>query len=205
MTVVFTTYCDNEKNYLLQLAQILGAEIKEAYARNDNALLICPRPEGAKYNGAVRWKQPIVTCEWILACYKSKRKEKLRPYLVGQSVVPANELNDNDDENDLDRSDLVIFTPRAQSTELHTNTDEVTNNRKVLKEKRKLLIDYDDFSKPETPVLKHRRLSVLAGVHCATPKTPDDDAFCRRKFFLCWNEKKMKTILFSLSVYRNGK
>jgi topoisomerase (DNA) II binding protein 1 len=34
--------------------------------------LICPAPEGPKYEAAVKWGVPVVSKEWLLKCVTSK-------------------------------------------------------------------------------------------------------------------------------------
>lgn len=35
--------------------------------------LICPAPEGSKYEASVKWGVPVVSKEWLLKCLKCKR------------------------------------------------------------------------------------------------------------------------------------
>lgn len=36
--------------------------------------LICPTPEGSKYEASVKWKIPVVSKEWLLHCLKRQRR-----------------------------------------------------------------------------------------------------------------------------------
>lgn len=36
--------------------------------------LICPAPEGSKYEASVKWGVPAVTKEWLLKCVTCKRR-----------------------------------------------------------------------------------------------------------------------------------
>lgn len=59
MTVVFSMYTGYERDYLMTLAQSLGGLVEDKYMRQNKPLLLCPKPEGAKYNGAIRWGKII--------------------------------------------------------------------------------------------------------------------------------------------------
>lgn len=55
MIIVFSLYTNDERSFLLQLAQILGAEVQDSYVRAKQPVLICPEPKSAKYDAAIRW------------------------------------------------------------------------------------------------------------------------------------------------------
>lgn len=57
MTIVFSLYSGDERVYLLQLAEILGAEVRDSYKRAERPLLICPEPKSAKYDAAIKWRK----------------------------------------------------------------------------------------------------------------------------------------------------
>lgn len=55
LNLVFSIYSGLEREYLVQLAAILGAEVNSKYVKSDNPILLCPKQDGAKYMGAVKW------------------------------------------------------------------------------------------------------------------------------------------------------
>lgn len=55
--IVFSTYTTPERDYLYSLARALGGEVNDRYMRNQRPILICPTPEGKKYEGAVKWRK----------------------------------------------------------------------------------------------------------------------------------------------------
>lgn len=55
LTLVFSIYTGNEREYLTQLAEVLGAKVDLKYVKSDAPILLCPKPEGAKYEGALKW------------------------------------------------------------------------------------------------------------------------------------------------------
>lgn len=61
--LVFSTYTTPERDYLYFLAKALGGEVNDRYARVQSPILICPTPEGKKYNGALKWSK-FIFC-WI--------------------------------------------------------------------------------------------------------------------------------------------
>jgi len=48
--------------------------------------LICPSPEGNKYNAAVRWKLPAVTADWLKTCADQLTLIDETPFLVGETM-----------------------------------------------------------------------------------------------------------------------
>ena len=48
--------------------------------------LICPAPEGQKYNAAVKWKLPAVKAEWLLKCAEQLQIIDETPYLIGETM-----------------------------------------------------------------------------------------------------------------------
>lgn len=51
-----------------------------------NTHLVCPIPEGNKYNVAVEWKIPVVTAEWLKACAAQSTRVDETPFLVVESL-----------------------------------------------------------------------------------------------------------------------
>lgn len=48
--------------------------------------LVCPSPEGNKYNAAVRWKLPAVTADWLKTCADQLTLVDETPFLVGETI-----------------------------------------------------------------------------------------------------------------------
>lgn len=186
MTIVFSTYTGHERVFLQSLAQFLGAIHTSSYARHDRPLLICPTADGNKYNGAIKWNLPIVTAEWLLECYKRHRKCEMRDYLVGESVLPADDRQPRD-HSDVIENNYPVATDKSQSTDHITNDEfEQTSEEElpvVCAEKNNfptVAVSFEQF----TPVLKHRRLTEIGGVGTSrrdsspflsqSPQTPYD-------------------------------
>lgn len=55
MKIVFSLYAGDERLFLSQLAEIMGAQYEDSYKRINKPLLICPTPDNAKYNAAIKW------------------------------------------------------------------------------------------------------------------------------------------------------
>ncbi len=62
-------YLNREREYISELVRHLGAEPQDLLAKRENkdkavratSHLICPLPEGAKYEAALKWGIPVVT------------------------------------------------------------------------------------------------------------------------------------------------
>lgn len=48
--------------------------------------MVCPTPEGNKYNAAVKWKLPAVTAEWLKTCAIQLKRVDETPFLVGETI-----------------------------------------------------------------------------------------------------------------------
>lgn len=55
MIIVFSLYTGDERLFLQQLAEILGAEVQDSFKRANKPLLISPSPDNAKYEAAIKW------------------------------------------------------------------------------------------------------------------------------------------------------
>lgn len=51
-----------------------------------NTHLVCPTPEGNKYNAAVRWKLPAVTADWLKSCAEQLTLIDETQFLVGETM-----------------------------------------------------------------------------------------------------------------------
>lgn len=57
LTLVLSIYTGIERDYLSQLGEVLGATVDVTYAKTENPILLCPKPEGAKYSAALKWSR----------------------------------------------------------------------------------------------------------------------------------------------------
>lgn len=99
-------YSSGERSYLVNLAQSLGANVNDKYIKAAQPILICPKPEGAKYEGAIKWGNAVLTAEWLCNCLKEKRRINEIPYLVGDSIPSKKNKVDeiiNEESSDLNR------------------------------------------------------------------------------------------------------
>lgn len=119
MTIVFSTYTSDERSYLTQLSKILGADVQDAYRRVAKPLLICPIPDNKKYQGAISWNLPVVTCEWLLACYRRQKRIPFKKYLVGDSISPVDDVVDSDEE----QSDVITLDMEEETENNHPDND----------------------------------------------------------------------------------
>ncbi|XP_067639811.1 DNA topoisomerase 2-binding protein 1-A [Eurosta solidaginis] len=87
MTIVISIYTALEYDFIDSVAQLLGASVNRVLAKKERPLLICPRGEGSKYEGAIKWGYPIVTSAWLVQCAVEGKKLPYQQYLVGNSPV----------------------------------------------------------------------------------------------------------------------
>ncbi|XP_076054847.1 mutagen-sensitive 101 isoform X2 [Oratosquilla oratoria] len=88
--IAATTYSGKTRTFLMALSLGLGACYQESFAKKDNPKknircsthLLCPVPEGDKYNAAIKWGIPAVTCSWLLQCAQSMERVSETDYRV---------------------------------------------------------------------------------------------------------------------------
>ncbi|XP_054728937.1 DNA topoisomerase 2-binding protein 1 [Anastrepha obliqua] len=85
MTIVISIYTALEYDFIDSVAQLLGATVNRVLAKKERPLLICPRAEGSKYEGAIKWGYPVVTSAWLVQCAVEGKKLPFQHYLVGNS------------------------------------------------------------------------------------------------------------------------
>uniref|UniRef100_A0A1B6MMW4 BRCT domain-containing protein n=1 Tax=Graphocephala atropunctata TaxID=36148 RepID=A0A1B6MMW4_9HEMI len=89
--VSISSYGGKEKMFLIELARELGAVYQDVFARVSkqekgilaSTHLICPKPEGQKYTAATKWRLPVVTKDWLLACAQQGVKISETLHCVG--------------------------------------------------------------------------------------------------------------------------
>ncbi|XP_020299565.1 DNA topoisomerase 2-binding protein 1 isoform X3 [Pseudomyrmex gracilis] len=168
--ITMSMYTGSERTYLSTLATKLGAICQDMFARKANAEkntygsthLICPTPEGNKYNAAVRWKLPAVTAAWLITCAEQLTHVNETPFLVGETIAP-------------DRSHLTNVSENIPNL-----TEQITP-RTILTPKRFLSVKPQGTS-AETPLI-NKRLSLVMNqtpkspFHLSTPETPYGQVF----------------------------
>ena len=76
VVIGITNYAGREREFVIKLAEQIGMLAQEIFAKRDKANavksthLVCNKPEGAKYEAAIKWGLPVVSAEWILACQR---------------------------------------------------------------------------------------------------------------------------------------
>lgn len=144
-------YSSAERSYLVNVAQSLGANVNDKYIKAAQPILICPKPEGAKYEGAIKWGNAVLTAEWLCNCLKEKRRINEIPYLVGDSI-PSKK----------NKIDEIINEESSELNRKNTAEDDVKeNNPHVVKE----VLDEDNF------ITRPKRVRELA-TEKSSPKTP---------------------------------
>lgn len=90
--ISFSQYCSPEREFLIHLAETLGATCQEFLARSanrsnqrklrPNTHLVAREPEGSKFKAATSWGLPVVTKDWLIASAKSGFKMDEDMFLV---------------------------------------------------------------------------------------------------------------------------
>ncbi|XP_012219736.2 DNA topoisomerase 2-binding protein 1 isoform X1 [Linepithema humile] len=177
--ITMSMYTGTERVYLLTLATKLGAICQDMFARianvekhtRGNTHLVCPTPEGNKYNASVRWKLPAVTADWLKSCAEQLTLVDETEFLVGETIAP-------------DRSNSINGTSFLNKDEENrTSLAEKATTRILLTPKRHLSqVKNQDTLSPETPLI-NKRLNLMTSqgsqspFHISTPETPYGQVF----------------------------
>ncbi|XP_046481485.1 DNA topoisomerase 2-binding protein 1 isoform X1 [Neodiprion pinetum] len=195
--IAMSSYTGKERTFLSNVAEALGARYQDTFARktylNRNTYgcthLVCPTPEGSKYNAAVKWKLPAVTADWLLACLAQERWVDETPYLVGETII-ADDRPEDPKTGTPNQIDPVIGEMGPPSN---------PNIRQIITPKRNLPSLQSSCSSSEmTPINKRLSLGDYktppSPFHVSTPDTPYGQCFkpnpspATRKRWLKWAE-----------------
>ncbi|KAF7995978.1 hypothetical protein HCN44_008733 [Aphidius gifuensis] len=172
--IAISSYGGKEREYLSELAVALGATHQETFARKTNpekglfggTHLICTSPEGNKYSAAVKWNLPAVNKDWLIACAERQQLVDEKSFLIGETIAPERQNQDN----------LLVKQIVPSLTPSFTN-------RVVITPKRNLQVNSPCSVKSlETPIVD-KRLSLAqdgsqsSPFNFATPETPYGQVF----------------------------
>ncbi|XP_053987839.1 DNA topoisomerase 2-binding protein 1-A isoform X1 [Hylaeus volcanicus] len=178
--ITMSMYTGVERTYLATLATELGAMCQDIFVRKTNVEkntygsthLVCPTPEGNKYNAAVKWKLPAVTAEWLKACAAQLKRVDETPYLVGETMAPERPHESCVADTSLSNSNVSQMTPPIEPA-----------IRNIITPKRHFPhLQNQDGSSGDTPLI-NKRLSLLMNktpqspFHVSTPETPYGQIF----------------------------
>ncbi|XP_076684949.1 DNA topoisomerase 2-binding protein 1-like isoform X2 [Andrena cerasifolii] len=177
--ITMSMYTGVERTYLATLATELGAMCQDIFVRKTNVEkntygsthLVCPTPEGNKYNAAVKWELPAVTANWLISCAAQSKRVDETPFLVGETKAPERPSQAyNLDESSASNSSRM--GPPSESA-----------SRNIITPKRRLpQSPSQDGSSGDTPLI-NKRLSLLMNktpqspFHVSTPETPYGQVF----------------------------
>ena len=111
-------YGGKERDFLAHLVGALGGLSQEIFAKRDNAEkkvrgsthLICPEASGNKYAAGMKWKLPIISKDWVRACFKDKTWVSEKNFLIGESKAVTEgkpEPSEHDEEEEMEEEDTV--------------------------------------------------------------------------------------------------
>lgn len=118
---VSSGYSLAKKSFVKTLVERLGAKFSDSLKKSDQPILICPVPEGIKYESAILWDFTVLSVEWLIECFQCQMRINEKPYLIGKSKVSRNNVEQN-----CRRSS---FVPSSQELpEFNNYTDPVYNS-----------------------------------------------------------------------------
>ncbi|XP_076653820.1 mutagen-sensitive 101 [Halictus rubicundus] len=175
--ITMSMYTGIERTFLATLATELGAMCQDIFVRKTNlekntygsTHLVCPTPEGNKYNAAVKWKLPAVTAEWLRACAAQMKRVHEAPYLVGETMAP--EKLDETANASASSSGISQMGPPGN----------VANDNFITPKRHLSNLQSQDSNSGDT--LINKRLSLLMNktpqspFHVSTPETPYGQVF----------------------------
>ncbi|XP_037805699.1 DNA topoisomerase 2-binding protein 1 [Lucilia sericata] len=159
MTIVISIYSLLERDFIDSIAQLLGANVNKTFVKKEKPLLICPSAEGSKYEGAIKWRYPVVTSEWLLQCAKEGKKVPYNLYLVGDSPDDF-PISPTLRERNTSKTETKV-TPTTPITPINMDVDGVENNVESVENLRQNSAS-TNTAETFTP-LRNKRVSELAG------------------------------------------
>ncbi|XP_012256497.2 DNA topoisomerase 2-binding protein 1-A isoform X1 [Athalia rosae] len=176
--IAMSSYIGKERTFLSSVAEALGARTQDTFARRTYperntygcSHLVCPTPEGSKYNAAVKWKLPAVTADWLLACLAQQRRVPETAYLVGESIAQETPKESNQETPNQTKKSNSLSGPPSDS-----------NVRQIITPKRQLPLPQASGTAPGTtpgitPINKRLNISDYktppSPFHVSTPDTP---------------------------------
>lgn len=160
MTIVISIYSLLERDFIDSIAQLLGANVNKTFVKKERPLLICPTAEGSKYEGAIKWRYPVVISEWLLQCAKEGRKVAYNSYLVGDSPDDF-PISPTLRERNTSKTEPKV-TPTTPITPINMDVDAVENNNVESVENLRQNSANTNTTETFTP-LRNKRVSELAG------------------------------------------
>ncbi|XP_071877035.1 DNA topoisomerase 2-binding protein 1-A-like [Bombus fervidus] len=170
--LTISTYTGVERSYLIALAVELGAICQDIFTREDvfdkdlykNTHLICPIPEGKKYDAAVKWNVPVVTADWLVACAVESTWVNETPFLVVKNLGPERRMGLNVSLLESNTNQIVFSTEPVPSSSKSHNVivpEEYFPNLEVQNNNSgNILLLNNEFSLPYTETT-----SELSGTH----------------------------------------
>jgi hypothetical protein len=128
----------------------MGGKYKEALNKNEEAILLCPAPEGKKYEGAIRWNFTVLKAEWLFECCKNNIRYDETPFLVGESL-PSKRNKKNQ------RASIIPFSQGTPEIDSDGIDIEYREHEGVLP-KRVAALRPRTFESPKTPTTPDRSL-----------------------------------------------
>ncbi|XP_063704321.1 DNA topoisomerase 2-binding protein 1 [Culicoides brevitarsis] len=140
--VSFSIYSGCERIFISSMAELLGAKEEEKFYKKLNPILIVPRPEGVKYEAAMKWGLTAITAEWLIKCFETKMRQPFDEYLVGRenkSDTTLKNVEENQEEmtknvemenvKEKNEEDYVLKNPRLSELQKNsTNKDKMESS-----------------------------------------------------------------------------
>ncbi|XP_029032844.2 DNA topoisomerase 2-binding protein 1 isoform X2 [Osmia bicornis bicornis] len=178
--ITMSMYTGVERTYLATLATELDAMVQDIFVRKTNiekntygsTHLVCPTPEGNKYNAAVKWKLPAVTADWLKSCAAQSKRVDETPFLVGETIAPERPDQTENLNTSLSKTNLSQMGPPTEPA-----------IKNIITPKRHLSrLESQESGSGDTPLI-NKRLSLLMNktpqspFHVSTPETPYGQVF----------------------------
>lgn len=138
--ISFSQYGKPERDFLVHLAESLGAACQEFLVRSvrpkkqrkllPNTHLIAREPEGSKFEAAMSWGLPVVTKDWLVACARYGEKMDEDMFLLSK---PTRHSRSGKSSSAV--SNLIALDQNGSSAEKHGGQLDDQNSVTLLPEK----------------------------------------------------------------------
>lgn len=89
-------YPGAKRSFIKALIEHLGGHYENDLKKSNCPILICPHPQGVKYESSISWNYAVLTLEWLLACCENQMRMNELPYLIGDAKASAKNIVNNE-------------------------------------------------------------------------------------------------------------
>lgn len=149
-----------QRPFIRLLVRALGGVCKESLSRNEAPILICPEPEGKKFDGAKNWGLTVLRAEWLITCYKQKIRVDETDFIVGDTKISKRNIKKRDSiipsSQDYVESDDILQTSPVRNQHVEERQPQTPGNDELEENENRsnLTLIMEDFPTPQRNLVR---------------------------------------------------